>query len=467
MKQGSELRREMQNERKFSSILICFLFSICIFSIQMICSAAEKKPSSVISIYPQNSYYFQDTKGKPFMFVGDYTWETFSGVNSDYVKMFDSLKSRGLNLARVWLWWGCEELPANKSFPFNKKIHIEPYLREGPGLANDGRPKYNLDKFNPAFFSRLTEFCKAADKCGINLQLMMMDAWMIKHDYLWRLNAYNRDNNINNVNGDPQNTKMGTDGKQGFCSMGNPKVMEYQKAYIRKVVETVNRFDKIYFEIANENYYSEEWELALCDFIKEIELEMPNQHLTIRRDFPSHSYVVQKWDPVEVHKGIMGKRNLKVPLLFDTDWIINKNDNEVRKAAWSAVASGAHFSYMDDAMEFRKDSIIKDKRAALHKQIDYIAKFMKLLKPWEMTPDDSLVKSGLSFAVANDKILFAYLPDGGEVKLDLTAMKGKPQARWYNPLTGEFGPEFSVDRKPETQFIAPNNNDWALLVKSK
>lgn len=401
------------------------------------------------------------------MILGDYTWETFSGVNSDFVKMFDSLKSRGLNLARIWLWWGCEELPSGNSFPYVKKLHIEPFLREGSGLANDGRPKYNLDKFNPAFFARLTEFCKAAEKRGINLQLMMMDAWMIKHDYLWKLNAFNRDNNLNNADGDPQNTKKGTDGKQGFCSMGNPKVMEYQKAYIQKVVETVNSFENIYFEIANENYYNEEWELSLCDFIKEIELKMPYQHMTIRRDFPSHSYVVQKWDPGTVHKGIMEKRNLNVPLLFDTDWIINKNDDEVRKAAWSAVSSGAHFSYMDDALEFRTDSNYKDKRAALHKQIDNIAKFMKDLKPWEMTPDDSLVKSGLSFAMANNNVLFAYLPGGGEVSIDLSAMRGNIMAKWYSPITGEFGLEFKVVGKSETIFSAPDKNDWTLLIKSK
>ncbi|HZK68594.1 MAG TPA: putative collagen-binding domain-containing protein [Paludibacter sp.] len=443
-------------------ITICLLLMISISPFRMNCSATERSGISAISIYPKNTYYFQDAKGKPLIFIGDYTWETFSGVDFDYVRMFDSLKSRGLNLARVWLWKGCEAYP-----PPDKNIHIEPYLREGPGLANDGKPKYNLDKFNPAFFERIVELCKSADRKGINLDLMMIDAWMLKHDYLWRLNTYNRNNNINNVDGDPQNTKKGNDGKKGFCSMGNPKVLEYQKAYIRKVVETVNSFDKIYFEIANENYYSEEWELTLCDFIKEIELKMPNQHMTIRRDFPSHSYVVQKWDPVTVHKGIMGKRNLKVPLLFDTDWMINKNDNEIRKAAWSAVASGAHFSYMDDAMEFRTDSIIGDTRASLHNQIDFIARFMKDLKPWEMTPDDSLVKSGLSFAMANNKVLFAYLPGGGEVSLDLSAMKGKIMAKWYNPLNGEFGAAFQVAGKPEIAFHAPDKNDWALLIKSK
>lgn len=447
----------------FCSFCVFILFSFTITG-----SAKDRKSSSPVSIYTKNSYYFQDTEGKPFMFIGNYTWETFSGVNSDFTKMFDYLKSRGINLARIWLWWGCEELPAGNGFPEKNKLHIEPFLREGPGLANDGRPKYNLDKFNPAFFERLVQFCKAADQRGITLQLMTMDAWMLKKQHLWPLHAFNRNNNINNVDGDPNNTEKGIDGKQGFCSMGNPKALEYQKAYIRKVVETVNRFDNIYFEIANENFYSEEWELTLCDFIKEIELKMPNQHMTIRRDFPSHHYVVQKWDPLTVHNGIMEKRSLKVPLLFDTDWEINENGDEVRKAAWSAVASGGHFSYMDDAMQFRTDTAdIENKRAVLHKQIDYLAKFMKKRTPWEMTPDDSLVKSGLSFAMANDRELFAYLPAGGEISLDLSAMKGKMVAKWYNPLNGKFSKDFRIMGKPETVFLAPDANDWVLLIKVK
>ena len=342
-------------------------------------------------------------------------------------------------------------------------MHIEPFIREGAGLANDGRPKYNLTKYNPAFFARLRALCTQAQKRGINLQLMMMDAWMIKHDYLWRLHAFNRDNNVNGVDGDHRNTGTGTDGKQGFCSLGNPKVLEYQKAYILKVVDTVNEFDNVYYEIANENYYSEAWELALCDAIKAHERTMPRQHLTIRRDFPSHSYVVQKWDPATVHAKIVALRHLRVPLLFDTDWVINDSDDEVRKAAWSAVASGGHFDYMDDSMEFRTVAAA-DKRARLHKQIDYIARFVKGIMPWEMTPDDGLVKSGLAFAMGNPRVLFAYLPTGGNVTMDLSAMKGTLNARWYNPLNGEFGSAFRVASDADVKLSAPDRNDWALLV---
>ncbi|MHB1456738.1 MAG: putative collagen-binding domain-containing protein [Armatimonadota bacterium] len=429
-------------------------------SILPVCAADKKSPGAAISIYPGNPYYFQDARGKPMVLIGDYTWGTFSDVDFDYTKMFDSLKKRGLNVARVWLWWGCEEITSD---PIPAR-HFEPFLREGPGTANDGRPKYNLDKFNPAFFARLDAMCASAQKRGITLQLIMMDAWMIKHDYLWKLHAFNRNNNVNGVDGDPRQTSEGTDGQQGFCSMGNPKALKYQKTYIRKVIETTNKYGNIYYEIANENYYNEEWELTLCRFIKETESKMPKQHMTIRLDFPSHSYVVQSWDPGTVHKGIMEKRGLKVPLIFDTDWTINDNDDEVRKSAWTAIASGGHFNYMDDSMEFRTKPV-PDKGAVLHKQIDHLAKFVRNIKPWDMKPDDSMVRSGSAYVLAGNRIVFAYLPSGGKAEIDLPNAGSKISAKWFDPRTGNFMPRIEITGKGITLFTAPDGNDWALLIK--
>ena len=131
---------------------------------------------------------------------------------------------------------------------------------------------------------------------------------------------------------------------------------------------------------------------------------------------------------------------------------------------WSAVASGAHFSYMDDAMDFCRDSVFQDKRAVLHRQIDIMASFMKTLKPWEMTPDDSLVKSGLAFAMANDKILFAYFPKGGEVMFDLSGMKGRISFKWYDPLTGKFIAGNKIKKAAGTSFNTPDSNDWVLII---
>ena len=231
-------------------------------------SAKTVQVTSPLRAHPTNPYYFQDNQSKGVILIGDYTWGTFSDIDYDYAAMFDTLKANGLNFARVWVFWGNETGSGDR-------INVVPFLRTGPGNANDGRPKYDLTQFNPAFFQRLRAMCTAARKQGIYLQLILFDAWMLKHSHLWKLHAYHRDNNINGVDGDPRNTGTGIDGQDGFCSLDNPKALEAQKAYICRVVDAVNEFDHILFEIANENYYNEQWELRLCDFIHDYEKTRP------------------------------------------------------------------------------------------------------------------------------------------------------------------------------------------------
>jgi hypothetical protein len=440
-----------------------FIISICIFFCPENIGAIKKNAairSAPISISKTHPQYFNDVKGKPVVLVGDYSWDTFSDSRFDYKALFDDLHRREINFARVWLW---------KLYEWNPKtgiLNLCPYQRMGPGLAADGKPKYDLDKFDPDFFSRLKAVCQAAKDRGIYLQLILLDTWMLKRSELWKLAAQNKQNNINGVNGDPNNTNNGMDPEKGYCSLGNPGAMKYQKAFIYKVAETLNSFDNIFYEIANENYYNEKWELYLCDYIKAIELKMPKQHLTIRRDFPSHHYVVQSWDPLKVHRAILEKRHLNQPLIFDTDWVINKNAKEVRRAAWSALASGANFDYMDGDWEILKDTLIEDKNADLHRQVGFMVHFIKKIKPWEMTPADSLVKQGFAFAMANKESLFAYFPDGGTAMLNLSGMKPHITASWYDPVSGEFGKKFRITAAQQVNIKAPGKQDQVLSLSA-
>jgi len=428
------------------------------------CGAAPAPDGKgTLGVYPDNPHYLC-LDGKPVVMVGDYTWGAFSDRNFDYVRYFDSLQERGINLARVWLWWGCEELVGDAfGYP-----HIEPYLRPGPGTANDGKPKYDLSKPNPEFFERLHAFCRAAQDRSIELQLIAMDAWMLKHEELWRLHAFQRDNNVNGVDGDPTDTGKGTDGERGFCSMGNPTAMEFQKALLAKIVDSTNEFPNVHYEIANENYYSEEWELGLCDYIKEYEKTKPRQHLTMRRDLPSHSYVVQNWDPATVRKGMLERRDLGQPLIFDTDWTINDNDDEIRKAMWTALASGGSFSYMDDSLEFRQGEPYTDKREALHRQIDRAAAFVRLIRPWEMEPRDALVTAGTAYAMASTTEFVAYFPDGGAASLRLSEGLSAGKAEWLNPRTGETtGAELAPAGEGSATVTCPGEGDWVLHITAR
>lgn len=437
------------------------------------CSITPSSPDrgGALAVYPTNPRCLQTAAGKPIVLIGDYTWGTFSDVDYDFQAMFDTLKADGLNFARVWVWWGCEEFPD----PINR-LNVNPYLRLGPGNAHDGKPKYDLTKFNPAFFDRLRALCTAARERGIFLQLTLFDAWMIKHPHLWRLHAYHRDNNINGVDGDPRNTSRGTDGEQGFCSLGNPKVLDAQKAFIRKVVDAVNEFDNIFFEIANENYYNADWERGLCQFIHDYEQNKPKQHLVMPLDLPDHDYGgIKTYDIGRVHANLLKARALKQPLIFDTDGIGCPEDATVRKAAWTAFVSGGHVSYLDDSLQPGSEQggdFRGSRRATLRQQLGYLAAFARQVRFWEMEPDEALVVGNerrvvAGFALASANEVVAYLPDGGGVTLDLSNLKGALTARWFNPREGNGSEPFEVAGGERRDLTAPDGKDWALHLTKR
>ncbi len=411
-----------------------------------------------------NPHYFQTAQGLPVVLVGDYTWGTFSGVDYNFHAMFDTLRANGLNFARVWVWWGCEKFPEQYD-----GAHFNPYLRTGPGTANDGKPKYDLTRFNPEFFQRLRSVCKAAMDRGIFLQLTIFDAWMVKHEELWRLHAYHRDNNVNGVDGDPANTANGTDGQRGFCSMANPKVLETQKALVRKVVDTVNEFDNIFFEIANENYYNAEWERHLCEFIHECEKTKPKQHLAMPLDLPNHDYGgIKTWDVQRLHGAIVKARGLNQPLIFDSDGIGSPEDAIVRKAAWTAFVSGGHVDYLDPSLQtgsLHKGDFKGSQRESLRRQLGYLADFTKQVRFWEMQPRDATVRAGEAFVFGSAGEIAAYLPNGGNVTLDLSASRGPLTARWFDPRRGEWGKAVESQTAQQCEFSAPSKEDWVLHLR--
>jgi hypothetical protein len=430
----------------------------------MVWGAVRPVSATVLSPHRDNPRYFQNGEGKPVVLVGDYTWGTFSDVKYHFEAMFDTLSANGLNFARVWVWWGCEEFPER-----DNGVHFLPYLRTGPGNANDGRKRYDITRFDPAFFRRLRGACTAAEKRGIFVQLTLFDAWMTKHGHLWRLHAYHRDNNINGLDGDPGNTGEGTDGKRGFCSVGNPKVMEAQKAFICKVLDAVGDLDNILFEIANENYYNAEWERHLCEFIHEYEKGKQSRHVVMPLDLPNHDYGgVKTWDVQRLHSALMKARSLNRPLIFDTDGIGSPDDATVRKAVWTAFVSGGHVNYLDDSLQIgalHKGDFKGSHRETMRQQLGHLANFSKRVSFWEMEPRDDLVKAGKAFAMSSANEFVAYMPTGGTVTLDLSSLQGKLVARWLDPRKGESGKVLDVGGGNVREFRAPDQQDWALYLR--
>jgi len=157
--------------------------------------------------------------------------------------------------------------------------YIAPFRRTGPGLAHDGQPRYDLDQWNPEFFERLHRFVSLASDYGIVVEVVLLSNAYAPG--IWTLNPLHHDNNINGLENVPW---------PDYLSTRHPKLFARQCAHVRKIVEELNRYDNVLFEICNEPGGLVEpgtptlevvnaWQMTLADLIRQTEASLPNRHL--------------------------------------------------------------------------------------------------------------------------------------------------------------------------------------------
>jgi len=472
--------------------LVLIAAAVASFSVADLAAApagANPPGSRTLSIYSDNPAYFESPDGRPVVMIGDYEASPTAptGIpidpNSDFVVFFDTLKASHLNFAKLWINYGVEaEYDSETPFDEYHRFNLVPYQRVGPGLANDGRPKYDLTQFNPYYFERVAAACAAARERGVYLHLVLIDGWIFRIPALWKYHAYNRANNVNNVDGDPKGTGESTDPEQGSCSLGNTRVLEVEKAYLRRLVDAVNDFDNILFEVSNENYYNLDWELSVAKFVHEYERSKGRQHLVMPLDLPDHDYggvsyganpqndhtkSWKTWDLAQLHAKLLAARDLKQPLIYDTDGI-ESNDNPVqRKGFWTAFVSGGHVDYTDYSFQPEVGGDERGlRRAELRRQLGHLADFTRQVRFWEMHPAD-LIRSGDAYSLASQHEAVLYLPQGGNVDVDLEGMPGSLRAKWFNPRNGLFGESSAVTGGKTQLFTAPDLHDWVLYLQKE
>jgi hypothetical protein len=124
----------------------------------------------------------------------------------------------------------------------------QPWPRTGPGVAADGKPKFDLDRFDPAYFDRLRDRVIAAGNEGIYVAVMFFDGFGLHLSVL-----------PDNVEGHPFHAANNINGI-GITSIVDyqvlplePRVLALQEAYIQKVIDTVHDLPNVLYEVANES----------------------------------------------------------------------------------------------------------------------------------------------------------------------------------------------------------------------
>lgn len=158
--------------------------------------------------------------------------------------------------------------------------YISPFRRTGPGRALDGLPKFDLSQWNPEFFERLHCFMSLTCEHGILVEVVLLSNTY--SDSVWSVNPLNPANNVNEVEiiRWPE-----------YMTRRHPKLFAWQCAHVRRIVEELNRYDNVFFEICNEPGGAaalpsaptvdevNDWQAAIAAIIRETEAKLPRQHL--------------------------------------------------------------------------------------------------------------------------------------------------------------------------------------------
>lgn len=278
------LRHELARQSVFALILIC-------------ASAGQGFAGGLLRVHPDNPRYFTDDSGRAIYLAGHQwfndlqysAWDRAVDVRWD--NYLDFMNERGMNYLRNWIIWSTGKPGDDVPSP------LMPFARTGPGTALDGGPKFDLSRFDDRFFERLASQTAAAEQRGIYVSVMLFEVYGFMAmdgaypENNWGGNPFHGPNNINGIEVDANSDGQGME----FFFTDDPKVLDIQRRYVRKVLETIASRDNVFLEVANE-LQAPEFQRSVVRQIREAEAGVDRRHLVYLS--PGGRNRAGKWSPL-------------------------------------------------------------------------------------------------------------------------------------------------------------------------
>jgi hypothetical protein len=215
-----------------------------------------------LAVSTRNPRYFTPTSGpragRAVYLTGSHIWNNLhDGMGPgpdgpaepermDYRAYLRFLTERGHNFIRLWRWEQVRSQAAGGNYHLN--MTPQPWARTGPGTAKDGKPRFDLERFDEGFFERLRDRVTGAGEAGIYVGVMLFDGWALHlspaPDHI-EGHPFHAGNNVNGV------SATSIDDLQVLPL--DPRVQDLQDAYVRKVVDTLHDLPNVLWEVANES----------------------------------------------------------------------------------------------------------------------------------------------------------------------------------------------------------------------
>lgn len=311
---------------------------------------AAQEAARPVALHPENPHYLL-FRGRPTILItsGEH-YGAVLNLDVDYVKYLDELAAKELNLTRTFSGT-YREVPGSFGITDNTLAptrYLAPWARSGQAGASDGGNKFDLSRWDEAYFARLKDFVGQASKRGIVVEYVLFCPFY--EENLWAANPMNPKNNVNNTPAVPR-TEVYT--------LKHKEYLAIHEAFVRKAVAELKDFDNVYFEICNEPYFGGvtlEWQNRIAQVIAETEKDWPHKHL-IAQNIANHGAKIEKPNPLvsifNFHyahppETVAENYHLNKVLADDETGFRGKDDVLYRTEAWDfLIAGGAIYSNLD------------------------------------------------------------------------------------------------------------------------
>jgi hypothetical protein len=337
--------------------------------------------------------------------------------------------------------------------------------------------KYDLNKFNTAYFDRLKDFIREAGRRNIIVEVTLFSS--IYHDNAWKLSPFYFGNNCNAL--DSIHLTLAN-------TLFNEDLINYQIAFVKKLVHELNDFDNLFFEIQNEpwsdnpclvnyvnlsndsvfsnpwqqkveiaNPVSLQWQMKIAETIIETEKSMKNKHLHAE-NISNFEYTVNQairgvsilnFHYASSHAVLLNHEVMNVKSLDETGFMPHISDLYIDQAWRFILAGGGVYNNLDYSFIVGNEDgtwSIPDGNPgwggpAFRRQLSYLVMFMKKLPFYEMNFCDTLICSEKKIMqtglMSKNGIYGIFLEDIEAKPLPVKIPPGDYIFEWLNIYTGE------------------------------
>jgi hypothetical protein len=422
------------------------LLSLAIASGLFSCAPAMRP----LSLHPENPHYLLFRDRPTVLITSGEHYGAVLNLDFDYVTYLDELQRHDLNLTRTFSGSYCEGWGEgwNTLNPAQGR-YLSPWARSDvPGYA-DGGAKFDLDRWDEAYFARLNDFVAQAGQRGIVVELVLFCVFY--GDEQWSLCPLNARNNVNGI---------GAGGREHVFDESDPAMMAVQERLVRRLVESLRDHDNLYFELCNEPYFDgpglgSPWNDRILRIVRQasdrhlIALNVANGSQPVER-VPDGVSVLNFHYCAPPDAVAVNQRHPAV-VAYDESGFAGSGGEVYRRHAWDfLLEGGAVFSNLDYSFTVEspqgRSTAADDKLGStdpeLRPHLQQLRRFLERFDLVRLRPDNAVIRGSLPDN-ATARILAepgrqyaVYINGGTRADLQLELPRGRYSAEWVDPRTG-------------------------------